>query len=206
MKKHFLFILILALLLPVLAGCQNPAYTPAPTNALTPPPQTTAPASTPTDTKPAAESTPAKLTREVALSIALKDAALSKDQVQDLDVELDRDGGILHYDVDFEKADRDYEYEIHAETGEILKKNIPAQVSASTDTTPTKELTKAQAQEIALKHAGFTADQVWGLSAEMDRDGGTVHYDVEFEKDGYDYDYEIDVTSGKILKSEKERD
>ncbi len=70
----------------------------------------------------------------------------------------------------------------------------------------TAAVTPEQAQQIALDHAGFTADQVMGLRTELDRDDGIVHYDVEFHQGQYEYDYEIHAQTGQILKSEKERD
>ena len=130
---------------------------------------------------------------------------LNGEMMQMMQPELDTDDGTPHYDVDFEKDKGDYDYEIHAETGKILKRDVPAKAT-TTSTTETKQLTKAEAQNIALKHAGFTADQVRDLEVELDKDDGTRHFDVDFEKDGYDYSYEIDAASGKILKSEKERD
>lgn len=203
MKKYYSLLLVLALLLPALAGCQSSE----PAAKLTDPPaqpsataETTLPADVPAQTTAPAENIKT-LTRDEAINIALKDAGLTKDQVRDLDAELDRDAGVLHYDVDFEKDNKDYDYEIHAETGEILKKEIPTQASA-----PQKQLTREDARDIALKHAGFTAEQVRDLEIELDRDDGAVHYDVDFEKEGYDYSYEIDAYSGKILRSEKERD
>lgn len=66
-------------------------------------------------------------------------------------------------------------------------------------------ITREEAKTIALRDAAFQESQVRDLQVELDLDDGTVHYDVDFEKDGYDYDYEIDATSGKILRSRKER-
>lgn len=68
------------------------------------------------------------------------------------------------------------------------------------------ELTAEAARDIALAHAGVTADQVIGLRTEPDRDRGVLHYDVEFHYDGYEYDYEIDAATGAVLSSEKDRD
>ena len=155
-----------------------------------------------------------KITRDEALKIALEDAGLTQDQIRDLEVELDKDGGELHYDVDFEVNDKDYDYEIDAETGKILKKQVPKQASATTSSSSSssssssasKYISRTEARDIALKHAGLSSSQVRDLEVELDKDGGTVHYDVDFEADGYDYDYEINAESGKILKSEKERD
>ena len=115
MKNVFCFAIALALLLVPLTGCQSGAtsadQTTPPTTLQTEPAQTT-PAVT--------EQAITLLTADEAIAIALKDAGLQKDQIRDLDAELDNDNGTPHYDVDFEKDNRDYDYEIHAETGKIL--------------------------------------------------------------------------------------
>lgn len=67
-------------------------------------------------------------------------------------------------------------------------------------------ITLEEAKSIALQHAGFTADQVTRLYAEQDLDDYIPHYDVEFHKDNYEYDYEINAQTGEILKSEREWD
>ena len=63
-----------------------------------------------------------------------------------------------------------------------------------------------EAKTIALQDAGLLETEVRDLEVDLDSDDGICHYDVNFEKDGYDYAYEIAVESGKILKSRKERD
>ena len=213
MKKLFHILIIAALLLPVLAGCQS---------ADTPLPQGTSPAATqPQETTPPPETAPIDttpqlqyITPEEAKEIALEDAALAEADVRDLEVDLDLDDGAAHYDVDFEKGQKDYDYDIDAVTGQILRVEKPPAETAPAATTAAKpasapeqtQLSKNEARDIALKHAGLKASEVRELEVELDRDDGSLHYDVDFEKDGYDYDYEIDAYSGKILKSRKERD
>ena len=204
MKKQLAFILVLALLLPVLAGCQS-AYAAKHT------PETKA-------TKTVA--TPA-ITRDEAVQIALKDANLTPEEIFDLEAELDKERGVLHYDVDFEKDRKDYDYEIHAETGEILRKEVPTPPSAVTpepvpevtpETTPAapvepaEKLTREEAIAIALTHAGLTKDQVRELEAELDKERGVLVFEVDFETREYDYEYEIHAQTGEILKSKRERD
>lgn len=58
--------------------------------------------------------------KDAALNIALADTGLERSQVHDVDVELDHDHGSACYEVDFETADMEYEYEIDAFTGAIL--------------------------------------------------------------------------------------
>ena len=60
------------------------------------------------------------LTRDEALEIALNKAGVTKDGIRDLETELDRDGGRVVWEIDFEFGNTEYSYDIHAETGEIL--------------------------------------------------------------------------------------
>ena len=60
-------------------------------------------------------------------------------------------------------------------------------------------LTEEQAQEAALNHAGFTADQVTGLRCHKDFDDGRTEFEIEFFADGVEYDYTINAKDGTIL-------
>lgn len=60
------------------------------------------------------------ITAEEAQTIALEHAGLTADQVTGLRANFDRDDGIPEYEVEFRQDRWEYEYEIHAETGEIL--------------------------------------------------------------------------------------
>ena len=61
-----------------------------------------------------------RLTPEEAQEIALNQAGFTADQVTHLRVEFDLDDRVPSYDVSFREGYWEYEYEIHAETGEIL--------------------------------------------------------------------------------------
>ncbi len=67
-------------------------------------------------------------------------------------------------------------------------------------------ITKEQAQEIALKDAGYTADEVIYIKAEYDVDRGVEEWDVEFlVEDGRfykEYGYEIRISDGRILEKD----
>jgi len=62
----------------------------------------------------------ARITGEEAKQKALKHAGLNAGDVKGLRAEFEVDDKIAHYDVLFSYDRWDYEYEIHAETGEIL--------------------------------------------------------------------------------------
>ncbi|MBR2382222.1 MAG: PepSY domain-containing protein [Anaerotignum sp.] len=77
------------------------------------------------DKKPEKEKTKQDVTNEItaekAKEIALNHAGVKANQVRDLDIEKDRDDGIVKYEIDFESGRVEYEYEVDAETGKILK-------------------------------------------------------------------------------------
>ena len=56
-----------------------------------------------------------------AKSIALNHAGVSESAAHDMEVEPDDEDGVPVYEVSFKSGDMEYEYEIHASTGEILK-------------------------------------------------------------------------------------
>lgn len=58
----------------------------------------------------------------------------------------------------------------------------------------------------ALGHAKFHESSVSWLKCELDREDGAMVYEIEFEKDGFEYEYDIDAKTGAIMKSRKERD
>ncbi|MBR5533803.1 MAG: PepSY domain-containing protein [Ruminiclostridium sp.] len=67
-------------------------------------------------------------------------------------------------------------------------------------------LSEKEAQDIALAHAGFTADQVTGLHSSFDLDDGVPEYEVSFYQNGWEYDYTIHADTGDILEYDKDND
>lgn len=75
----------------------------------------------------------------------------------------------------------------------VMQSVDPAQTATG------NRITREQAENLALEHAGLTADQVTGLRAEFDTDHGYPEYDVEFRYQTREFDYEIDAETGEIL-------
>lgn len=65
------------------------------------------------------DTTGKQISEEEAQRIVLEHAGLKADQVKGLRTEYDVDDGVPEYDVEFRYDGWEYEYEIHAETGEI---------------------------------------------------------------------------------------
>lgn len=67
------------------------------------------------------------------------------------------------------------------------------------DNQQTTMISEEEARNIALNHAGLTADQVTFVKSGIDREDGRESYDVEFyTQDQKEYDYEIDPYTGEV--------
>lgn len=72
-------------------------------------------------TKPTPSGTVQDIGYAKAKSIAMNHAGVSESKAYDMDVELDDEDGILVYEVEFKSGNMEYDYEINAATGAILK-------------------------------------------------------------------------------------
>mgnify|MGYP000303175193 CR=1 FL=1 len=75
----------------------------------------------PSDQKPAPSGTVQDIGYAKAKSIALNHAGLSENQAYDMDIELDDEDGTLVYEIEFKSGNMEYDYEIDAASGAILK-------------------------------------------------------------------------------------
>ena len=78
------------------------------------------------------------------------------------------------------------------------------QTPAAEQSVQQQTLTAADAERIALEHAGFSADEVQHLRTESEIDDGVPEYQVEFRHGRWEYDYEIHAETGAILSFEKD--
>lgn len=62
-----------------------------------------------------------------------------------------------------------------------------------------------RAKSIALSHASLAEAAVFDLDCELDYEYGRMVYEVDFDANGAEYEYEIDAKSGDILLFEIER-
>ena len=175
----------------------------------------------------AQESQNQKLTAEEAEQIALNETGYTREEVTFKPTEYDVEKGKAVWEVEFYYGNTEYDFEIDAYTGEILKKHQeieerptkPTSTTASNpeptpEPTPTPnpeptvstELSEEKALEIVLADAGLTADVISRLKIEKERDDGVWVYEIEFNKGNVEYDYEIRVSDGKILERDIDLD
>ncbi len=157
------------------------------------------------------------LSKEQAMAAALAHAGLSKQDVEQMGGKKDKDDGRTLYEIEFTAGGYKYEYEVDAATGAIVKyekEQTPSKTDKNESTENKKDktqgngtpITAAKAKELALAHAGVSKKQAQKLSAELAHENGVTVYEVEFEAAGYEYEYDVDATTGAVIKHEKEID
>ena len=158
---------------------------------------------------------------EDAKAAAFAHAGLKEKDVVIKKAALDRDDdrGILKYDVDFYAADKDFDYDIDATTGVVIKAEWEAmdaedyaEMKAIKESMKNKDAAKAAdkaaglnedgALEIALKHAGVAKSDVTfkNVHLDFDDDLGKTIFDVEFHVGVKEYNYDIDPVTGQIYE------
>ena len=130
-------------------------------------------------------------------------------------LDMDDDRGILKYDVDFFAADKDFEYDIDAATGAVIKAEREvmdaedyAEMKTIKESMKNKDAAKAAdlneegALDIALEHAGVAKSDVTRkiIHRDFDDDLGKTIFDVEFHVGAKEYNYDIDPVTGEICK------
>ena len=161
---------------------------------------------------------------EGAADTAFKDAGVKKDDVIICKQGTDFENGREVYVVEFlQEGKTKYEYEIAAADGTIVfheqepweteddfeYKGLlhPETVQENRTGEETGSISKTEAKEMALKDAGLSENDVTITKCRMDFDDGAEKYEVEFRTaDGYEYEYELDAKTGKILDKDVELD
>ena len=68
-------------------------------------------------------------------------------------------------------------------------------------------ITEDEALEQALKHVGIEKDQLDFMKRiELDYERGHKVYEIEFYFNGFEYEFDVDAETGKIMKCKKDWD
>lgn len=135
-----------------------------------------------------------------ARSIALEHAGVAESDAKFYRVERDNDDGRAVYEVEFYSGNTEYDYEISAETGEILSydSDIEGWAAQSASLASGSAVTLEQARELVLERVpGAAASDV---QIEQERDDGRDIYEGEVYYDRTEYEFEIDASTGSFIK------
>lgn len=144
---------------------------------------------------------------EAAKEAALKHAGVSSSQATFLEAEYDYDDGRMVYEVEFHVKGTEYDYEIDAQTGEVVKyKTEQNGANTSGSSTNTSSfIGESAARAAALSHAGVSESSTKYCNAWLEYDDGRPEcYEVEFMAGNTRYEYKIALTSATVLESERE--
>ena len=141
------------------------------------------------------------ITIEEAKEIAIKHANVPKEDIVFVKAEETMDNGVKKYDIEFSSKDNkyDYEYEINVDSGEIVEYAVPEKQNTDANTA---KMSEDKAKEIALKHANLSSDKVTFIKSEYEVDNGVEKYNIDFNYNNKEYNYEIDVNTNEIISYE----
>jgi len=166
------------------------------------------------------------LTANEIIGIACGHAGVPSDQIGPMELTMDDDEAVRHYDLKFQYDGAVYFYEIGASDGEILTwqktaaggtefvtpPEIPSLPTPALPVLPTpapvpiepQPLTgvvpKERAVQIALEHAKLTQEEVRDLTAELDFSDNLGHYRIAFRTDTTEYLYKVHYGAGNIME------
>lgn len=144
---------------------------------------------------------------EAAKAAALKHAGVSASDATFVEAEYDYDDGRMVYEVEFHVKGTEYDYEIDAQTGAVVKyKNEQNGANTSGSSTNTSSfIGESAAKAAALSHAGVSESSTKYCNAWLEYDDGRAEcYQVEFMAGNTRYEYKIALTSATVLESERE--
>lgn len=130
----------------------------------------------------------------------IKEIVFNKTKVKDYydyEIEFEFKSGKAIYEVEFETKDKEYDLELDALNGNIIRYETK---NKKVDTT--KYITKNKAKSIALNDAKVT--NYFDYEIEFESDDET--YEISFDTKDSEYEYVIDAKTGKIIEREVDRD
>ena len=149
-----------------------------------------------------------------AKTVALERAGVTESELLLYKIGMDTHNGTMVYDVEFTTDSYEFDCDVNAKTGEIVKfekeyNGVAPAVSAQPDTAQPNtsqtagEITVEEAKTIALEHAGVKAADATFIQAKRDYENGRSVYEIEFvvvSGNGYlEYDYDIATADGSIV-------
>ena len=165
---------------------------------------------------------------EAAKSAAFAHAGLEASQVTMGEVDFDYEDGRMVYELEFYANGAEYEYDIDASTGAVVKSsqeggrtqtsssagsggasgNVSSGAGSGTAQSgaggTATDIGREAALAAALNHAGVSQDQVYDLEVKREYDDGRLEYEIEFKTGGWEYEYTISAADGTILDYERD--
>ena len=138
-------------------------------------------------------------------------AAISEQQAKDIvkkeapngqitKFKLDRENGRMVYEIEVMDGNIERDYEIDAETGEIVKLKQEQKNHGNNNSVNNPKISYDKAKEIALKNSKNGKFK----EIELKHKNGVLVYDVEIAEGFMDREFLIDANTGEILRDKKD--
>lgn len=142
---------------------------------------------------------------EKALAAALERAGVSADAVAYYEIGLDTERGVMVYDVEFTAGDYEYDCDVNATSGEIVKfeKERADRPAGVTSPSAGGSISETDAKALALARvSGATGADI--VEFKQDYDDGRLIYEGKIIYNNREYEFEIDAATGAVLDWESE--
>lgn len=139
-----------------------------------------------------------QISEDDALRMALDDSGISESDTDYLRVHAERDDGDIIYKVKFYSSDTMYEYEI-ADNGTMVSKSEELEIRRGDSSISIEE-----AKGIALSLVEGATEK--DMRIRQDWEDGRVTYEGSIYLDGFEYEFELDGRTGRVIDFERERD
>ena len=168
-----------------------------------------------------------QVTLEAAKAAALTDAGLTASDVTYTKEGLDYEDGVSVYEIEFYTSTHEYEYEIHAASGTIHSRCVEPHSTGfghhgedhgrncndyycssywcdycHNGGVAGADIGAEKAINIALEHAGLSAENVTFTKTELDWEDGRAVYEIEFTSALTEYEYKVSAADGAVLEYE----
>ena len=119
---------------------------------------------------------------------------------EDIDLELEKDW----YDVSLYYNNREYDFKVDATTGNIIVTNYYKNNTVNEEITTNNTYDNDEALNIILKEENLSLNDIQLTRKIQKIDDNKLIYEINFIYNNKKYDYEVDATTGAIIKKEVE--
>ena len=155
--------------------------------------------SVPTQAAASQSGSTSEITEDQAKQIAFDHAQVKEEDLTNLKVKKDFDDGVSIYEVDFQAANKQYEYDIKAADGQILTTDFEIDDDYVDPNTQTA-VSEADAKAAALARVEGASDS----DIRIQRDDGQLVYEGTIIYNNTEYDFEINAETGDFLSWEQD--
>lgn len=157
--------------------------------------------SVPTQAANSQSGSTSEITEDQAKQIAFDHAQVKEEDLTNLRVKKDFDDGVSVYEVDFQAANKQYEYDIKASDGQILTTDFEIDEDY-VDPNTQAAVSEDEAKAAALARVEGASDS--DIRIQLQRDDRRLVYEGTIIYNNTEYDFEIDAETGDFLNWEQD--